>query len=136
MTPSGHPNSAQHLKKVVYAVGLPSAISVSLGWLFLMLHWPGGSELFNYGLLVFLLVFVPLLGIDRYHVGTRRMPEKGSMILGIISALVIGLALGFKLLHLQGADLLLVAGFVTFTFGFLPLLFFTMYWKSVHHRVG
>src|SRR5690606_40368239 len=80
MTPSGHPNSAQHLKKVVYAVGLPSAISVSLGWLFLMLHWPGGSELFNYGLLVFLLVFVPLLGIDRYHVGTRRMPEKGSMI--------------------------------------------------------
>jgi hypothetical protein len=120
------------MKKLIYAVGLLSAIAISLGWLFSVLHWPGGDQLFNYGFLGFLLLFVPLLSIDRYKVYLRQAAsEKLRIILGSSSAFIIGLAGVFKLLHLQGADYLLLGGMVLFTFGFLPFLFFRMYKKSI-----
>lgn len=120
------------MKKIIYAVGLLSAIAISLGWLFTVLHWPGGNDLFNYGFLGFLLLFVPLLAIDRYKVYLgQALSEKLRIILGSLSAVVVGLSLVFKLLHLQGADFLLLGGMLLFTFGFLPFLFFRMYKKSV-----
>ena len=120
------------MKRIIYAVGLLSAIAISLGWLFSVLRWPGGSELFNYGFLGFLLLFVPLLCIDRYKVYLRQAAsEKLKIVLGSCSAIVIGLAGVFKLFHLQGADHLLLGGMLLFTFGFLPFLFFRMYKKSI-----
>src|SRR5690606_22893862 len=81
------------MKRIIYAVGLLSAIAISLGWLFSVLRWPGGSELFNYGFLGFLLLFVPLLCIDRYKVYLRQAAsEKLKIVLGSCSAIVIGLA--------------------------------------------
>lgn len=121
-----------HMRRIIYATGLVSAIAVSLGWLFSVMHWPGAYQLFNYGFLGFLLLFVPMLAIDRYKVYLgQALSEKLRIILGSLSAIVIGMSLVFKLLHLQGADILLVGGMLIFTFGFLPFLFFRMYKKSV-----
>lgn len=120
------------MKKIIYTIGLLSAIALSLGWLFTVMHWPGGHELFNGGFLGFLLLFVPMLAIDRYKVYLgQALSEKLRIIFGSLSAIVVGLSLVFKLLHLQGADLLLLGGMLIFTFGFLPFLFFRMYKKSV-----
>lgn len=120
------------MKRIMYLVGLLSSIAISLGWLFTLLHWPGGYELFNSGFLGFLMVFVPMLAIDRYKVYfSQAMSEKLRIILGSVSAFIVGLSLVFKLAHLQGADLLLIAGMLMFTFGFLPFLFFRMYKKSI-----
>src|SRR5690606_35265648 len=120
------------MKKIMYAIGFISTVSISLGWLFLVLDWAGGRQLFNAGFLAFLLLFLPLLAIDRYKVNLRKaLSEKLRIVLGFSSAFIIGIAIGFKYLHLQGADILLIAGMLMFTFGFLPFWFFNMYKKSI-----
>jgi hypothetical protein len=59
------------------------------------------------------------------------LSDKLKFILGSISRLVMAIAIAFKILHLPGADQLLILGTGLFTFGFLPFLFFSMYKKSI-----
>ena len=120
------------MKKVMYGIGLLSSISLSLGSLFKVMHWPGGGDLFTYGFLAFVLLFLPMLAIDRYKlVLNKALSEKLRVTLGFTSALITGLSVLFKIFHLQGASLLLLAGALLFSFGFLPFLFFRMYRKSL-----
>jgi hypothetical protein len=120
------------MKKVIYSIGLISAVVLSVGWLFTVLRWPGGYELFNYGFLGFLLLFIPLLAIDRYKANLKNaLCEKLKVVVGSVSGIVVGISLVFKFLHLQGADIIFIAGMLLFSFGFLPFLFFSMYRKAV-----
>ena len=103
-----------------------------LGWCFGMMHWPGARELSISGFMGFIFVYVPLLAFDRYKANIRWMlSDKLKFILGSISGLLMTIAIAFKILHLPGADQLLLSGTGLFTFGFLPFLFFTMYKKSI-----
>src|ERR671910_332164 len=121
------------MKKAMYLTGLICATTLSLGWLFVTLRWPGGREMFNAGFLAFLWVFVPMLAVDRYRVSLRKaMFEKIKIVLGAASGFIIGLSLVFKVLHLQGADLVLIFGSLMFTFGFLPILFFNLYKQAAN----
>lgn len=120
------------MKKAMYAIGLLSSISISIGSLFKIMHWPWATNLFNYGFLAFVLLFLPMLAIDRYKlVLSKAMSEKLRVILGFTSAIVTGLAVLFKVMQLQGAEILLILGILLFSFGFLPFLFFRMYRKSL-----
>ena len=88
--------------------------------------------LFIVGFLSLLLVFVPLLAIDRYKVSlSKALSVKAKIAMGTLAAIVTGLSGLFKMMHLQGADILLVMGAFIFAFGFLPFYFFTMYKKSL-----
>jgi len=121
------------MKKVMYLTGLICAITISVGWLFATLRWPGAREIFNMGFLGFLWVFVPMLVVDRYRVRIRKpVSEKIKIVLGAVSGFTVGLSLVFKLLHLQGADIVLIVGMLMFIFGFLPIFFFTLYKKAVN----
>lgn len=120
------------MKKLMYAIGLISSIAVCMGWLFRILHWPGAGPLLDYGFLGFVFVFVPMLTIDRYKVNiSKAMSDKLRVILGFCSAIIVGLSVIFKMMHLQGADVLLILAALMFSFGFLPFLFFNMYKKSM-----
>jgi hypothetical protein len=120
------------MKKVMYFTGLICAVTVSVGWLFATLHWSGANEIFNMGFLGFLWVFVPMLVVDRFRIRMRKpVAEKIKILLGAASGFTVGLSLVFKLLHLQGADVVLIAGMLMFMFGFLPIFFFTLYKKAV-----
>jgi hypothetical protein len=120
------------MKKIMYLTGLICAIAVSVGWLFATLNWPGGREIFNMGFLGFLWVFVPMLALDQHRVRMRKPTSETIKInSGAVSGFIVGLSLVFKLLHLQGADLVLIAGTLMFTFGFLPIFFFNLYKKTV-----
>jgi len=120
------------MKKLMYLIGLLSSISIGLGWLFSLLHWTGATEMFNFGFLGLLLLFIPMLAFDRYKLSLRKtLSEKLRIILGLVSAFVVGIAVVFKVLHLSGADTMLAAGMLIFIFGFLPFLFFNMYRKSI-----
>ena len=113
------------MKKIMYLIGLITAGAISLGWLFTVLRWPGGYELFNYGFLGFLLLFIPLLAIDRYKVTLKKaLSEKLKILIGSVSGIIVGISLVFKFLHLQGADQVLLVGMLMFTFGFLPVFIF------------
>lgn len=121
-----------YMKKIMYSVGLVTAISMTMGVTFRILHMPGAEELFNYGFFGFLLIFMPMIAIDRYkHNLTKTLSERLRIGLGFFSAIVIGSSVLFKILHLQGADTLLLVGIGIFSFGFLPFLFFNMYKKSI-----
>jgi hypothetical protein len=120
------------MKKVMYSIGLISTMALSLGWLFRILHWPGGSELVNYGFLGFALLFLPMLAINQFKIGINKaLPEKLRIILGLLSGFITCMAVFLKIMHYPGADYLLVSGALLFIFGFLPFLFFTMYKKSI-----
>lgn len=116
----------------MFSIGLLASMSISIGWLFKVLGWLGGGDLFTYGFLAFVLLFLPMLAIDRYKlVLNKALTEKLRVILGFTSAIVTGLAVLFKIMHLQGANQLLILGTLLFSFGFLPFLFFRMYKKSM-----
>lgn len=125
-------NRIKAMKKIMYTTGFLGAVATTGGVMFKLLHWPGADELFVVGYLLLLLIFVPLSVIDRFKVIlTKALPEKLRAFTGVVAALAGGLAGIFKIMHLRGADMLLITGALVFAFGFLPFLFFTLYKKSI-----
>ena len=121
-----------YMKKVMYIVGLASAISISMGLVMKYLHLAGAQELTIYGFLTFVLIFLPLATIDRFKVSMQSaLSDRLRISLGLASAAVTGLGILLKLFHLNGANMSILVGFLLFSFGFLPFLFFNMYKKSV-----
>lgn len=120
------------MKTIMYSVGLLSTVALSVGTLFRLLHWPGGEQLFTTGYIGFLLVYVPLWGINYFKVNIQKaLSEKLRLALGVLSGVITGTAAVLKVTHMPGADILLIIGMLLFSFGFLPFLFFTMYKKSI-----
>lgn len=120
------------MKKLTYIAGFIGSLSFTGGVAFKLLHYPGANQLFIIGYLLLLLVFIPLLAFDRYKVSLAgSMSNRWKIILGVASSVILGLAGVFKVMHLQGAEVLLLSGMVVFAMGFLPFLFFTLYKKSV-----
>jgi hypothetical protein len=124
------------MKRLMYLIGLGSSISLGMGLCFKLLGWPGGNELLIYGFLTFTLLFLPMMTIDRFKAKIPKpLSDKLRFALGSVSALIGGVAVLFKILHLQGADYLLLIAAVVFSFGFLPFLFFTNYRKAVERTL-
>jgi hypothetical protein len=126
------------VKKLMYLIGLATTIAMTIGMMFNILHLPGGFELFNYGFLSFVLVFLPMVTINSYKQKIKRtLPEKLRLLFGFLSAVITGIAVFFKMMHFPWVDGLLISGVTIFSFGFLPFLFYSMYVKSMsiadHH---
>jgi hypothetical protein len=120
------------MKKVMYAIGLASTVSMASGLTFSILHMPGGFELLNSGLLFFVFVFLPMGIYNAYKLGIKRTTiEKTRLAFGFLSAAFAVFAGLFKMMHYPGVDELLLTATVIFSFGFLPCLFYIMYVKSV-----
>lgn len=120
------------MKKVMYSIGFLGSLSLTAGLTLNLLQVPFGTDLLTVGFLTLLLVFIPLLAIDRYKIAlSKALSVRLKIILGAIAAALTGLSGLFKLLHLQGAEILLILGALVFALGFLPFFYFTMYKKSV-----
>lgn len=120
------------MKKLMYLIGLIGSITLTAGVTFKLLRMPYGTEFFMAGCLILLLVFMPLLAIDRYKVAlSKAISVRLKIILGFVAAGLTGFSVLFKLMHLMGADLLLMLGALVFALGYLPFYFFNMYKKSV-----
>lgn len=125
-------NKIIFMKKIMYGVGLITAVCMTMGLTFKILHMPGADELFNFGFFGFTLIFLPMLTIDRFKQNLHRaLSERLRSVLGFLSAVLIGTSVLFKTFHYQGADVVLLVGISIFSFGFLPFLFFSMYKKSI-----
>ncbi|MBW1295558.1 hypothetical protein [Aquimarina litoralis] len=120
------------MKKLMYLIGFIGALALTTGVVFKILWYPGANMLLMTGFLILLLLFVPMVTIDRYKVAiAKNLSERLKIILGCISAVIVGLAGLFKVMHWMGAEFLLLAGGLIFAVGYLPFLFFTMYKKSL-----
>lgn len=125
-------NRNTHMKKIMYLVGLLTAMSMSLGFMFRTFAWRGGPELLNYGMYGFVFIFVPMVTVNYFR--THRdhtLPDKLRNILGLLSGIVGGSGLVMKFSGITGADFLILVGALSFIFLFLPLLFFNLYKKAV-----
>jgi hypothetical protein len=121
-----------YMKKVTYLIGLLSTMCYSIGFTFRILHWPGGFEIANYGVMAFVFLFLPMLAVNYLKFKIHKAAsERWYMLLGFLSAGLIGLTTIFKILHLQGADALFLISAFVFSFAYLPMLFFNLYQKAL-----
>jgi hypothetical protein len=119
------------MKKFTYAFGLITVMSFSLGFVFKIMHLPGWNLLTSFGSLGFILLFLPMLVVDRYKFNTKKvLSEKLLITLGVASIVVIGSGVVFKFLHAPGAGILFAGGLVFFIIGFLPFLFYKLFLKA------
>lgn len=120
------------MKKLMYLIGFLGAATLSSGMIFKLMHWPGANVMSVAGLVALVFVFVPLLALDfyRYEV-SKALSNRFRFFSGVIATVLIAVSIVFKMLHLQGASVLLVIGGFIFIFAFLPFLFFSLYKKSV-----
>lgn len=120
------------MKKVMYLVGLLSAMAFVTGWFFGIMRFPGAYELQVYGFSAFAFLYVPMMAIDYFKANIRgALSERLKVMLGVASALLLGVAGVFKMMHLAGTRTLLIMGAAVCVFGFLPFFFFSMYKKSI-----
>ncbi|MEQ9232379.1 MAG: hypothetical protein RIF46_16985 [Cyclobacteriaceae bacterium] len=125
-------NRILFMKRFTYISGFLASFSLAVGFLFKILHLPGADQLTMIGIIGLAFIFLPLILADRFkHLGNQATIEKIKWIFGGLSALVFAIGGLFKILHWPGAGLLLGLSFLLFCVGFLPLLFFRMYKKSV-----
>ena len=127
-----NPTKIIRMKKIMYAIGLITSIGMSVGFTFKILHLPGAEEMFKLGFFGFTLVFLPMITIDRYKQNLHKaLSERLRLLLGFLSAVLIGFSVMFKIFHLPYANEMLLISIGVFSFGFLPFLFFSMYKKSI-----
>ncbi|MBA4056496.1 MAG: hypothetical protein C0490_17405 [Marivirga sp.] len=120
------------MKKIMYLVGLLTAMSMSMGFMFRMFGWSGGLALLNYGMYGFVFIFVPMVTIAYFRTHPdQRMSDKLRNILGFLSGIIAGSGVAMKFSSIAGADVLILLGALCFSFLFLPLLFFNLYKKSI-----
>jgi hypothetical protein len=121
-----------HMKKLVYFIGLLSAMCCSFGFLFRILHILGGNQLLTFGFIGFVLLFLPLSAVGYWNANRDKpLIEKLKSITGTASAAVAGLGMAIKVLYIPGADELILCGGLLFTMIFLPIYFFDGYKKSL-----
>jgi len=122
------------MKKLLYVLGLVTAITASMGITFKLLHLKGADFLLTYGLLAFTLLYVPLQVVVWYQSNPNTRPsEKLKILFGLLSAVLTGGAVVLRLFHISGQAIenLFLVGAVVFSFGFLPIQFFNLYKRAV-----
>lgn len=120
-----------NMRKLTFIIGSLSAMSMSFGWLLKILNVPEiGNRFFALGSVAFLLLFLPLLGINYFRMNKRPLFQKLKIVFGVLSVILLGIAFLARIMHLPGADEVLWAGGLVFTFGFVPAFFYELYKKS------
>ena len=125
-------NRILFMKKLTYLIGFFASMLLALGLFFKLMYWPGATAMSIMGTIGLVFLFLPMILVNRFkYLATQSAMVKVKWIFGVLSALVFAGSVLFKMLHLQGASVLLALSFLLFCLGFLPLLFFRMYRKSV-----
>lgn len=120
------------MKRSMYLSGYLFSVTWIAGVAFKLLHLAGAGMLMGIGAIGVTLIFIPLFLINRYKTIAREvLSERVKWLVGILSVALLVSAVTLKLLHQQGAGVMLGISFMIFALGFLPFLFFTMYKKAV-----
>jgi hypothetical protein len=122
------------MKKMMFLLGLVSAIGSSLGICFKLMHFPGAEFLLTYGLLTLTLVYLPLQAVVWFKSFAQRdLLKKLEVLIILLSGLLTGAAIVMRLLHVSRVpvDLTFMGSMAIFCFGFLPIMFFNQYKKSI-----
>lgn len=104
--------------------GLIIAMVMSISFLFLVQHWPGGAPLLIFSSEGLCLIFLPLYLLPKIQT-TKTAPENLQVIFGLISGMVMSMTIPFMVLHWPWRMALLLTSLGIFIFLFLPAYYFS-----------
>ena len=122
--------------KMKYVFGYIGLVLLLTGAVFKIMHWPGAGLLFVISVTVINFGFLPFMFYRLYRTSeakesAKNRPLKLEYIFGFIGVVLFLTASVLKLYHLAGSALLLILSVIVINLGFLPLLFYKMYKKSL-----
>jgi len=122
--------------KMKYVFGYIGLALLLTGAVFKIMHWPGAGLLLVVSVTVINFVFLPFLFYRLYRTSEAKEYAKNRLlkleyIFGFIGVVLFLTASVLKLHHLAGSALLLILSVIVINLGYLPLLFYKMYKKSV-----
>ncbi len=112
------------MKKAMIVSGTISAMFLTIGLLFKLLHWPGASISLILGIGLLSILFLPLMFVLKIK---EKQQGKDRLIIGIgtLCGILISLGILFKVMHWPGANLVMQGSIAIMLLLFLPLYFFT-----------
>jgi len=122
--------------KMKYVFGYIGLALLLTGAVFKIMHWPGAGLLFMISVTVINFGFLPFMFYRLYRTSEAKESAKNRLlkleyIFGFIGVVLFLTASVLKLHHLAGSALLLILSVIVINLGYLPLLFYKMYKKSL-----
>ena len=122
--------------KMKYVFGYIGLALLLTGAVFKIMHWPGAGLLFMISVTVINFGFLPFMFYRLYRTSEAKESAKNrslklEYIFGFIGVVLFLTASVLKLHHLAGSALLLILSVIVINLGYLPLLFYKMYKKSL-----
>lgn len=99
----------RRMKRLMLVLGISTAVTIIVGTIFKMLHWPGSGILLTLGIISLSLVFVPLFMMVKIR-DTRekkKVVNRPLLTAGLISGILFSLGSLFKIMHWPGANITL-----------------------------
>jgi len=112
------------MKKIMFVSGFFSACLMLSGGAFKVMHWPGANVLFMSGIVLFSLLFLPVMFTLKLKEKTEKR-DKAVLVFGMIVSILLLFAALFKFMHWAGAGAFGLIAFGTLLLGFLPVYLFT-----------
>lgn len=110
------------MKKTMYLTSILVTAFMILFSLFKIFHLPGAAFLFVITVLLFSLIFLPLVIVMKLKDESNKM-EKYVLSLGFILGMITAIGVLFKLMKWSQATNLMLVGVSMFTFIYVPLYF-------------
>jgi len=122
--------------KMKYVFGYIGLALLLTGAVLKIMHWPGAGLLFMISVTVINFGFLPFMFYRLYRTSEAKESAKNrslklEYIFGFIGVVLFLTASVLKLHHLAGSALLLILSVIVINLGYLPLLFYKMYKKSL-----
>lgn len=112
------------MKNTMIRSGSLATLLLVLGLVFKFMHWPGASVMLLVSILLFSLLFLPLVFLL-----TNKDPKvstaRWSAGIGIAAGMSISLGILFKVMHWPYANMLILCALFIIVFLFLPIYFFS-----------
>lgn len=116
------------MKKFSIGFGLASTALLLAGMLFKIQHWPGAGILLVLGNFFLVGLYLPFMMVHKLR--ESKKDDYLTIILGFVGLALFASGSTFKIMHWPLASILLWAGFLTLTLGFMPLFFLRRYKSS------
>ena len=125
-------NYSQTMKKVFYGSLFAALFFVSNGLMFRFFQWEGAKWLLLTGNLLLLLPVCPLLAIVLFrNLSLLTLTEKLQQTAALACCFFLGFGSILKIMYLPGANINLLAGFVTLNLLFIPTFLYRSYLQAV-----
>ncbi len=110
------------MRKSTLSLGVISSVLFVIAVLFKFQHWPGAGICLAVSLLIFALIYSPLLMIDRNSFA-KDSTQRLTNLVGMFGMTIIGISVLFKLMHWPGAGVGVIIGNLTLVI-LIPILFY------------